>query len=166
MLPLDVFHSVEFYVILTVVAAAILAFCARPSQRGEAETHLLAGVLSDAPDTENPSITVECLENGDVTITRHGLRGIYSTGAASLAITQIGTDLKIIERLTPGPRPYPATDDDGNVQAPADIVEALFTLNFMGRGWYHIKYEAEGNFFAAFSLHVRPGITIQRSLVQ
>jgi hypothetical protein len=142
------FHSVEFYVIMTFVAAAVIALCARPSGRGEAITHLVAGWLSEGDDTSEPALHVQCLDNGDVQLRRTGLQGVYATGAVSLAITQIGFDLNIIERVVEG------SPIDG-----AAVHEAVSNLSFMAQDWYHIKYtdEKTGR-FAAFSLHVRPGL--------
>lgn len=160
MIALSIFQSVEFYVILTVVAAAVVALCARPSGRGPVQTHLASGWLTEGAVDKPSSLRIECLDNGDVVVTRQGLTGIYSTGAASLAITRTGNDLRIVERMTPG---TPLSVDG---EAPVQVREASFHLNFLGRDWYHIKYEAEGSRFAAFSLHVRPGISITRELVQ
>jgi hypothetical protein len=142
------FHSVEFYVIMTFAAAAIIALCARPSGRGTALTHLVAGWLAEGNADEEPALHVECLENGDVQLRRTGLHDVYATGAVSLAITQIGFDLDIKERVTEG-----AAVDGTTVR------EAISTLTFMAQDWYHIKYtdEKTGR-FAAFTLHVRPGL--------
>jgi hypothetical protein len=139
---------VEFYVIMTFVAAAVLALCARPSGRGQALTHLVAGWLAEGDAEATAALYVECLDNGDVLLRRTGLQGVYATGAVSLAITQIGFDLDIKERVTVG------SPVDGTA-----VHEAVSTLTFMAQDWYHIKYtdEKTGR-FAAFSLHVRPGL--------
>jgi hypothetical protein len=73
----------------------------------------------------------------------------------SLAITQIGFDLNIIERVVEGKAV------DGTA-----VHEAVSTLTFMAQDWYHIKYtdEKTGR-FAAFTLHVRPGLR-QRVLLK
>jgi hypothetical protein len=142
------FHSVEFYVIMMFAAAAVIALCARPSQRGAALTHLVAGWLADGDAEAAAALHVECLGNGDVQLRRTGLQGVYATGEVSLAITQIGFDLEIKERIVEG------TPVDG-----AAVHEAVSTLTFMAQDWYHIKYvdEKTGR-FAAFTLHVRPGL--------
>lgn len=146
------FHSTEFFVLLFFVAAAVVGLCARPSRRGEAQTHLVSGWLTEGfADVSGPTIEVECLESGNVQITRTGLEDVHLTGAASLAITQIGFDLSIIERTVAG-------------SGPAQN-EAVFVLNFMGNEWYHIKYVCEHTGrFTAFSLHVRPGLRMVQPL--
>ena len=142
------FHSVEFYVIATVVAAAVLAVCLRPSRKGQAVLHTVAGFLCEGVPEAEPALHVECLESGNVLIRRTGLSGIYATGALSLAVNQIGFDLEIQERLPPG------AGFDG-----LQISEAVFVLNFLGPDWYHISYTTDpSDRFAAFSLHVRPGL--------
>lgn len=147
------FSSIEFYVLLLFVAAAIVAAVAKPSRRGQARQHLLAGWLSEGEETAEPSLVVECGDDGTVTLTRLGLDGVWPTGAVSLAITQIGFDLDIIERTTPG----------AAVGTP--VSQARFTLNFMASEWYHIKYvcDIDGR-MAAFTLHVRPGIVVRQPL--
>lgn len=166
MLTLDILHSVEFYVILTVVAAAVIAVCARPSGRGAVETHLVAGALTEVTTYASPSISIECTDSGDVIITRHGLKDVFTTGAATLAITQKGNDISIIERITAGAKPYSKMDEECRVLPVSEFVDASFVLTFLGREWYHVKYQGEGSRFAAFSLHVRPGIKINKQLVQ
>ena len=160
MVILSIFQSVEFYVILTVVAAAVVALCARPSSLGPVDTHLLsAWFIPGDPDAE-PGICCECLDSGDVLIRRVGLPDMGSNGTAALAITKKSNDLHIIERLTPSPVFVV------NGERPEPLTEAVFTLDFLGQGWYHIKYEGSGSRFAAFSLHVRPGIRLCRPLIQ
>lgn len=166
MLTLDILHSVEFYVILTVIAAAVVAVCARPSGHGAVETYLVAGVLTEGDSVAVPEIRIECADSGDVVLKRCGLEGVYTTGAATLAITQKGNDISIIERITAGAKPFPKMDDECRVLPISDFVDATFALTFLGREWYHVKYQAEGSRFAALSLHVRPGITIHKQLLQ
>ncbi|MCC8113493.1 MAG: hypothetical protein LIP03_05760 [Bacteroidales bacterium] len=83
------FHSVEFYIILAVIAAAIVAFSARPSARGPVEEYLVAGDLSDSP-IDTPKIEVYCPDNGGIELWRYGVDGLTDTGALSLAITKKG----------------------------------------------------------------------------
>ena len=169
------FQSTEFFVLLLFVAAAVVAVFARGGSQGAVRTHLLAGWLRDGDvandvsghdddgdasghdDTDGrsacPAVLIECLDNGDVRLTRTGVQGVWPTGAVSLAITQKGFDLNIIERITPG----------AAVGQPVSAAE--FTLKFMGQDWYHIKYTSESTGrFAAFTLHVRPGIRTTHAL--
>ena len=46
-------------------------------------------------------------------------------------------------------------------------MEAVFVLDFLAPEWYHIQYlnEHDGR-FAAFTLHVRPGIHTTRPFKQ
>lgn len=167
-------HSVEFYVIMTVVAAAVIALCVRPSDRGRAQTHTVGGFLCEGIPTTEPALHIECLDNGNVLIRRTGVHGIGATGALSIAIKQIGFDLQIDERLTPG-RPLPAAPNQdiaatvpsqGIAGAPdrgiaaSPVTEAIFILTFLAPEWYHIRYTCDPtDRFAAFTLHVRPGLT-------
>ena len=84
----DFLGSVEFYVYATLVAAAIVAFLARPSSRGEARQHLLSGELSNATGrtwsdttTTQSSISICVRDDGAVMLFRHGIVRVSSSGA-------------------------------------------------------------------------------------
>lgn len=149
-------NSVEFYVVAGSVAAAVVALSALPSRRGAAVLHLAAGELlppDDSDNPESPAISAEVDRHGRVVVTRHGLHGITSDGAVSLAINVIGFDVKIEERLTPGSA------------AGTPIGQTRFTLDFFAPERYHISYNSEdAGLFAAFTLPIRPGIAITRPL--
>jgi len=162
-------HTTEFYVIMTVMAAAVVAACARPSRRGQARTYFAEGILSAADDggTDTPvsaggahggdaEVYVACGETTPaVTIVRRGLQGVSMSGTVALAITVIGFDVDIKERITPGhPGDPPAT-------------QATMILDFLGRERYHIHYTSESTQrHCAFSLNVRPGLKLTHTLKQ
>lgn len=145
----------------TIVAAAVIALCVRPSSRGRAREHLLSGVLcqfcGDSADgsceVKEPGISFECLENGNVLLTRYGLRGLTDSDAVSLAVTVIGFDVTIEERIHRGTTPGEPVDT------------ALFTLEFFGRERYHIHYSSEPTAMAAsLTLSNRDGLHADRVL--
>ena len=148
----DILGSVEFYVYATLVAAAIVAFLARPSSRGEARQHLLAGELSNASNrswsdsnSAQPAISLIVRDDGAVVLFRHGIEGVSSSGAVSLAITIIGFDITIEERIVPG----------NNLDDPIDT--ATFVLDFLAPDRYHLKYNSSAtSSFVATTLLVRP----------
>ena len=148
----DFLGSVEFYVYATLVAAAIVAFLARPSSRGEARQHLLAGELSNASNhswsdsnSAQPAISLIVRDDGAVVLFRHGIEGVSSSGAVSLAITVIGFDITIEERIVPG----------NNLDDPIDT--ATFVLDFLAPDRYHLKYNSSAtSSFVATTLLVRP----------
>ena len=148
----DFLGSVEFYVYATLVAAAIVAFLARPSSRGEARQHLLAGELSNASNrswsdsnSAQPAISLIVRDDGVVVLFRHGIEGVSSSGAVSLAITVIGFDITIEERIVPG----------NNLDDPIDT--ATFVLDFLAPDRYHLKYNSSAtSSFVATTLLVRP----------
>lgn len=157
---MNIFESVEFYVIAAVAAAAVVGLCVKPAGKGEARQHLLAGELgpdADTPDTDGPAIDIEVADDGTVILTRRGLGGLVGpAGAVSLAVTVEGFDIKAEERLVAG---NPAAEGE----APG---EAVFRLGFLGREHYHLRYYSEAlGSMAATPLHVRPGIRISKSLV-
>ena len=151
----DFFHSTEFYVILTVVAAAVVALCARPGRRGEARQLFATAILSSPVECvgEETHIEIVCREDGGVALVRRGLEHVYLSGNVALAIEITGFDVVMRERITAG--------------SPADgtATEAVFLLDFFAKEWYHVRYEAApGGRMAAFSLHVRPGLRTSHAL--
>lgn len=146
------FNTVEFYVILAVIAAAIVAFASKPAERGPAAEYLLAGILDDSRADMLPMLFLACREDGSVALTRQGVDCISDDGAVSLAVKVIGHDVAIEERLTTG---------RGLIQP----CSANFLINFLPPGHYHIRYNsAKTGLFVAFPLHVRPGITTSKLL--
>ena len=156
----DFLSSVEFYVYATLVAAAIVAFLARPSSRGEARQHLLAGELSNATGrnwgeiaTVQPAISLIVRDDGAVVLFRHGIDGVSTSGAVSLAITVIGFDITIEERIVPG----------NNLDEPIDT--ASFVLDFLAPDRYHLKYNSSATSrFASTTLLVRQDFEKQITL--
>ena len=157
---IDILGSVEFYVYATVVAAAIVAYLARPSARGEARQYLLAGNLSNASNrawtdlpTLPPSISIIVRDDGAVVLFRHGIEGVSTSGAVSLAVTVIGYDITIEERIVPG----------NNLDDPIDT--ATFVLDFLAPDRYHLKYNSSATSrFATATLLVRPDYEKQITL--
>lgn len=88
-------------------------------------------------------------------LTRSGLAGLTSAGAVSLAVTVTGTDVAIEERITGATSPSEPVDT------------ALFTLDFLRPGRYHVRYNSSSlGLFSAFTLSVRPGASLTRPLRQ
>ena len=146
---------IEVYVILAVVAAAVIAAVSRPGGHGAVREHLLSGeLLPPMPGAPgDASVEFRCLDSGQVVLLRHGLTDVYADGAVSLAIKVKGFDIEIEERITPGsPGCQPVAD-------------AMFALDFLAPEHYHVKYNSDRTgLFAAFTLHVRPGIVAVRVL--
>lgn len=153
MLTTIFYHSVEFYVVAAVIAAAVLALSAMPRRRGAVTTHLLAGTVeSDAAEAPE-EIEIECLDNRNVCLRRRGVRNIGTEGAVSLAASVNGLDIVIKERAMPG------------LSNQNEPVMATFELDFIAPERYHIRYENEDTgMFAAFTLTNRPGVKITREL--
>ncbi|MCM1029362.1 MAG: hypothetical protein NC342_01785 [Pseudoflavonifractor sp.] len=152
--------SVEFYVMAAVAAAAVVGLCVRPSSKGEARQTLLEGELLPAAegDDEYPAgVAIRVLDDGRVEICRKGLAGLVNAdGEVSVAVTVAGFDILVEERLTPG------RGADQDAPSPS---QARFILDGLGRERYHLRYSSETiGSMAATSLHVKPGISIFRSL--
>lgn len=155
MLLYSFFSSVEFCVIMAVIAAAVVALACRPQARGEMLEYLLAGNITRKGDAGDAMVEMKCLDSGIVMLQRSGIDGVTESGAVSLAIKCDGVNVMIEERLIPG----------NQYDMPIDT--AIFTLDFLRPGRYHVRYNSDSSgLFAAFQLHVRPGIVASRMLVR
>lgn len=147
------FDSIEFYVITAFVAAAVVGAAAMPSRRSAAREFLYGGELIFDAAPSVPGIVGVVGDDGVLTIYRFGLTGVGSAGAYSIAVTIIGFDVTITERLTAG---------NGCGQPPT---AASVRLDCLGRERYHFHYVNENlHRSAAFSLNIRPGNRIERLL--
>lgn len=156
----SVFQTPEFYVIVSVIAAAVIAVASLPERKGEVKLHLLAGELHEAGETQSAdtpgygSVTFTVGSSNVVTLRRDGLSGVSIDGALSLAVRVSGFDITIEERVTNGS------------SFPPMASSATFELNFLAPEWYHIRYESEAfSEHASLTLHVREGITLTKRLI-
>ena len=171
-------HSVEFYVVATVIAAAVIILCTRPSGTKPVQTRFARAILR--PDTgaaaADPSLEITVRDDGAVILVRHGLGQVRAGTAVALAVTIKGFDLTIKERVTarvptssasPEFSENPEHPEVPGSSDPSENMEAVFVLDFLAPEWYHIQYlnEHDGR-FAAFTLHVRPGIHTTRPFKQ
>lgn len=157
----SVFQTVEFYVIVSVIAAAVIAVVSLPERKGEVKVHLIGGELLQEQETEvhegpgNGQLIIEVHAGNFVIIKRTGLDGVTMAGAVSLAVKVSGFDIVIEERVTTG-----AASPFGMASG------ARFHLDFLAPEWYHIRYESERfSEHAAFTLHVREGIVMRKQLI-
>lgn len=156
---MDFLHSVEFYVIILLVAALAVGLMAMPSGHGPVETGFADGLLGYDPDLADPTprIELESLPDGTVRITRLGLPDTLDTAATvALAITRKGFDLTIEERITPASRPLLASET-----TPAN--KATFILADLAPERYHIKYNSDStSSFTTATFNNRPGMRSTR----
>ena len=203
----EFFRTVEFYVVATVVAAAVI-LSTRPSGSKPVQTRFARATFE--PDSEpsdaEPSLEVSVRDDGMVVFTRHGLGRIREGTVVALAITVKGFDVTLKERITAAsshaermyarlesqdadasasdassmcckstaldaPEHKDGIEDFDKTAASASShpvnMSAVFVLDFFAPEWYHIQYinEHDGR-FAAFTLHVRPGIHTRRPFKQ
>ena len=144
-------HSTEFLVIVLTLAALLVGLIVKPSRRGQAETSFARGELY--PDADpTPRLEFRVTSSGLLEISRCGLVGLTSADSVSIAITRIGFDLEIEERIV---------HNDGPAGFP--IERAVFTLDNLAPERYHIRYNSSAySTFLATSLTVRPGISFSR----
>lgn len=204
----EFFRTVEFYVVATVVAAAVIILSTRPSGSKPVQTRFARATFE--PDTEpsaaEPSLEVSVRDDGMVVFTRHGLGRIREGTVVALAITVKGFDVTLKERITAASSHaesmYARLESQDAVASASDAssmccksttldapelkdgienfdktatsasshpdnMSAVFVLDFFAPEWYHIQYinEHDGR-FAAFTLHVRPGIHTRRPFKQ
>lgn len=160
---MEFLHSVEFYVILLVVAALVIGLLAIPQGVGPVETDFVTGDLDFNPNANpgSPSLEIDCKPDGTIRIIRTGLpEGMTSTATAALAITRKGFDLSIEERLTP--------DGSAFLASEARAVNcAIYYLTGLAHERYHIKFNSDSTSqFAAFAINNLPGLQSSRPLLQ
>ncbi len=155
----SVFQTVEFYVIATVVAAAVVASLGRKKQSGPARQIILPGIITQEGNlsVDEPAIELICNDDGSVLLRRHGITGVDGSGAVSLAVEVVGFDVRIKERVA-----------EGNLGVGL-IDTAAFLLDFMGREHYFISYESpltstSSSLFASLTLHNCAGNRIYKKL--
>lgn len=174
------FNSTEFYVIASVAAAAVIGYCVKPPQYGPSLEKLIEGTLLYIQPDERPEaatsarITLECGDDGSVTLLRQGIEDLTDTGACNIAAKLIGHSLIIEERLVypvPSSRkgnchssPIAAIDENPTATA---VNAALFRLDFLKPGRYNIRYNSSATgLFTAFYFTLRPGNRIDSQLSQ
>lgn len=147
--------ATEWCVLALMAAAAVVALCVRPSGRGAAETLFARGLLG-YEGCDMPSVSFDVRSDGSVAVMRRGLRELTDGANVSLAVTRIGFDLTLQERIA-------------DVPGVERVDTALFVLDFLGPERYHITYRtdpasSQGEAVASLTLNVRPGIHIDRQL--
>lgn len=147
------FTSPQFYVILTVVAAAVVAAVAHPSSTKPVVERLLAGDIGEDVDSPGPCVSLRVLDTGQIELTRHGVEGVSDDGAVSLAVTVKGSDVIIEERIVAGRL------------CPMAATRATFLLDFLPYGRYHILYNSQPTSqFVAFPFTHRPSMRVTKRL--
>lgn len=145
--------SPQFYVILTVVAAAVVAAVAHPSGTKPVVERLLAGDICEDVDSPGPCVTLNVLDTGQIELIRHGVEGVGADGAVSLAVTVKGHDLAIEERIVAGR------------VCPTSATCAKFLIDFLPYGRYHILYNSQPtSMFVAFPFTHRPSMRVTKQL--
>ncbi|MCM1504974.1 MAG: hypothetical protein NC127_07245 [Muribaculum sp.] len=159
--------TVEWCVIGFIIAMAVVAAVIRPQPRHAATTYFIkgtydetsSGFIGEAAISDNDGgahLEVHVGDSGPM-FSRRGFDGLLRTDGSSiaLAITIKGMDITIKERLVGGQGlPY---------QGPVSFDLSGLHL----RGNYHIQYISEDmSRSTAFSLLIRPGIRVKRSLRQ
>lgn len=153
MIVLSFVGSVEFYVILFTVAAAIVGLCVRPAEKGEATTYILQGKPLMTDGDHAPALTVRCRADGSAAFVRSGM-ALDSDAEVSYMVTRRGFDLLIEEHIVSASHAQPLIPT---------TVE--FTLGNLAPERYHVRFESrQSSLTAIFTLTVRDGFTASRPL--
>ena len=150
---------IELWIALgTVIAMAVLAATLKPQTRHEALTYFLRGAFEDGEGAYSgePVIEVYVGDRGPV-FTRRGFGGLLRSEGSSvaLAVTVAGSDITIKERITPG---------RGEEYTESMVFDAS-PLRL--RGNYHVHYVSDDlSRSTAFSLLIKPGVSVRRELRQ
>ncbi len=154
MIILSIFQTVEFYIVAAFMAAAVVAAASMPSRRSSARMYTYGGTLRTDAAMSEAGIIAQVNDSGELVIHRFGLDNLTTSGAYSIAVTIIGFDVTIEERIT--------CDRFENTPATA----AYVSLDCLGPERYHFLYKSEATGrSASFSLNIRPGNRIDRLLI-
>lgn len=157
-------YSIEFYIILLLIAAMAVAALAIPRGQGPAETGFLTGELSETSPGADAAPAVEflCRDDGAVVIRRTGLRDLTQGATVALAVTRKGFDIDIEERITPAdPRRQPLLESETRER----VDTATFVLHGLAHERYHFKYNSDPtSTYCALSFRNVPGIAARRPL--
>lgn len=152
---MDLFHSVEFYVTIFVIAALAVGLLAMPSGHGPVETSFSEGQLSFNPDLKDntPRIEIDCQTDGTVKITRFGIPdNINSAATVALAITRKGFDISVEERITPDNQAILSSET-------TPVNTAVYYISDLAHEHYHLKFNSDStSSFTAVTFMNRPGI--------
>lgn len=135
----NLFTSVEFYIIAFVVAISIVGFMLHPSSKDSAITYYFKAELLPSQSVEQ-SLYVEALEDGNLKIIH---RGVHSEDDCvnAIALSIIGSDLRIIEKQTPV-----ATMD-------SPLYDVVYVIDKLRASRYHLYFDSQTtNSYATTSL--------------
>ncbi|MDE6160832.1 MAG: hypothetical protein K2F77_04160 [Muribaculaceae bacterium] len=153
MITASIFQTVEFYVITCVIAAAVVALSAMPRRTRAVRTYTYDADLMPGDPEAEPVLHFRVMRDGRVELRRTGLAGVGDEGAATIDVEVAGFDVTITEHLRAG-------------RGPA-VGEAVWVMDFFGQEYYHIRYQSDATGrFAALTLHARPGIKVDKPLIQ
>ncbi len=144
--------SIEFYVICSVIAAAVVALMALPRRHNAVRTFFFTGTLHSGAEDADPEVRFTVRPDATLEITRSGLTDVRMDGACNFSVKIANFDVTIEERITPGYiEPF--------AQSASVIIDCL------GPERYHFQYRSEKTGrSAALTLNLRPGNTLSRPL--
>ena len=128
---LSIFNSVEFYIFSFAIAMVIVAFFMHPNDKGEALTLFAHGfmLLSD----NEPSIELKYDDEQTLTVVRRGVFLNTLECELNYAITVIGKDIKISEKLVV----------DRNAVLNQQTVDVAFSTDRIMPGKYHVYLDSQ-----------------------
>ena len=128
---LSIFNSVEFYIFSFAVAMVIVAFFMHPNDKGEAHTFFARGFL--LPSDSEPSVELKYDDEQNLTVVRRGVFLNTLDCELNYAITVIGKDIKISEKLVM----------DRMAELNRQTVDVAFSTDKILPGKYHIFLESQ-----------------------
>lgn len=144
--------SIEFYVILSVIAACVVAALALPRRHQAVRTFFYNGTLHSADQESQPQVRFTVRPDSTLEIERTGLSEVRMDGSCNFAVKISDFDVVIEERITPG-----------YIEPQAGT--ATVVIDCLGPERYHFQYRSvKTGRTAALTLNLRPGNTLTRPL--
>ena len=126
------FTSVEFYIILFMLAIFLVGWIGRENGRGEVLSYIYRSVIAEhAGDEKGSQLYVEALENGNLMLIHRNI-AVSEDNRPAIAIQVSDRDIKIVEKT----EKITAPDDD------SELFDAIYIIDCLKAKRYHLYFES------------------------
>ena len=126
------FTSVEFYIILFMLAIFLVGWIGRDNSRGEVLSYIYRSTIAERSEPGNGSqLYVEALANGNVMLIHRNI-AISEENIPAIAVSISGSDIKIVEKV----EKITAVDDN------SELFDAIYILDCLKAKKYHLYFES------------------------
>ena len=126
------FTSVEFYIILFMLAIFLVGWIGRDNNRDEVLSYIYKSTIAERSEPGNGSqLYVEALANGNLMLIHRNI-AVSEVNIPAIAISISGNDIKIVEKV----EKITAVDDN------SELFDAIYILDCLKAKKYHLYFES------------------------